>query len=129
MELLPCSVKPFRLGVIINMASLVTMFAMNIIIPIFMQSVLGVSSFSASLTLFPAIALCCILSPLAGRIYDKRGARILLPLGFALIAIFAVALSLFIGGGCIRAHWLGAGSTDRTVFKGIKRGAPSPKDV
>ncbi|GHV52577.1 lincomycin resistance protein LmrB [Spirochaetia bacterium] len=102
-DLKPLAVKPFKLGVIINMASLVTMFAMNIIIPIFMQSVLGVSSFSASLTLFPAIALCCILSPLAGRIYDKHGARILLPLGFVLIAIFAVALSLFIGSGSV---WL-----------------------
>jgi DHA2 family lincomycin resistance protein-like MFS transporter len=102
-DLQPLKVKPFKLGVIINMASLVTMFAMNIIIPIFMQSVLGVSSFSASLTLFPAIALCCILSPLAGRIYDKHGARVLLPLGFALIAIFALGLSLFIGGGSV---WL-----------------------
>ncbi|GHV05556.1 hypothetical protein FACS189485_12730 [Spirochaetia bacterium] len=43
------------------------------------------------------------LKPLAGRIYDKHGARILLPLGFALIAIFAVALSLFIGSGFV---WL-----------------------
>jgi DHA2 family lincomycin resistance protein-like MFS transporter len=91
----------FRLGDIINMLSLVTMFAMNIIIPIFMQSVLGVSSFAASITLFPAIALCCILSPIAGRIYDKHGARILLPLGFAFICIFSVALSLFIGGGSV----------------------------
>ncbi|GHU88074.1 MFS transporter [Clostridia bacterium] len=102
-DLKPLGVKPFRLGVIINMLSLVTMFAMNIIIPIFMQSVLGVSSFSASLTLFPAIALCCVLSPIAGRVYDRRGARVLLPLGFALIAVFAVALSLFIGGGSV---WL-----------------------
>ncbi|GHV33244.1 multidrug MFS transporter [Clostridia bacterium] len=102
-DLKPLSVRPFRLGVIINMVSLVTMFAMNIIIPIFMQSVLGVSSFSASITLFPAIALCCILSPIAGRVYDKRGARVLLPLGFALIAVFAAALSLFIGTGRV---WL-----------------------
>jgi DHA2 family lincomycin resistance protein-like MFS transporter len=102
-DLKPLKVKPFKLGVIINMASLITMFAMNIIIPIFMQSILGVSSFSASLTLFPAIALCCILSPLAGHIYDRHGARVLLPLGFVLIAIFAVALSLFIGGGSV---WL-----------------------
>ncbi|GHV14117.1 hypothetical protein AGMMS49938_09710 [Fibrobacterales bacterium] len=102
-DLSPLKVKPFKLGVFINMASLVTMFAMNIIIPIFMQSVLGVSSLLASLTLFPAIALCCILSPVAGHIYDKHGARVLLPLGFALIAIFAVALSLFIGGGSV---WL-----------------------
>ncbi|GHU51068.1 MFS transporter [Clostridia bacterium] len=100
-DLSPLKVKPFKLGVIINMISLVTMFAMNIIIPIFMQSVLGVSSFSASVTLFPAIALCCVLSPLAGRIYDKHGARVLLPLGFAFICVFSVALSLFIGGGSV----------------------------
>ncbi|MDR0837694.1 MAG: MFS transporter [Propionibacteriaceae bacterium] len=102
-DLSPLSVAPFRLGVLINMASLVTMFAMNIIIPIFMQSVLGLAASSASITLFPAIALCCVLSPIAGRIYDKRGARVLLPLGFVLIAVFAVALALFIGTGSI---WL-----------------------
>ena len=102
-DLKPLAVKPFRLGVVINMTSLITMFAMNIIIPIFMQSVLGISSLVASLTLFPAIALCCILSPIAGRIYDKHGAQILLPLGFILIAIFAVALSLFISSGSV---WL-----------------------
>jgi DHA2 family lincomycin resistance protein-like MFS transporter len=68
-------------------------------------NLLGVSAFSVSLTLFPAIALCCVLSPLAGQIYDKHGAHVLLPLGFVLIAGFAVALSLFIGGGSV---WLRA---------------------
>jgi DHA2 family lincomycin resistance protein-like MFS transporter len=100
-NLKPLRVKAFKTGVLINMVSLITMFAMNIIIPIFMQSVLGLSSFSASLTLFPAIALCCILSPIAGRIYDRYGARILLPLGFAFICLFSMALSLFIGGGSV----------------------------
>ncbi|MDR3072920.1 MAG: MFS transporter, partial [Clostridiales Family XIII bacterium] len=102
-DLAPLKVKPFRIGVIINMLSLITMFAMNIIIPIFMQSVMGVSSFSASFILFPAIALCCILSPLAGRVYDKHGAKVLLPVGFALVCIFSITLSLFIGGGSV---WL-----------------------
>lgn len=100
-NLAPLKVAPFSIGVIINMLSLVTMFAMNIIIPIFMQSVLHVPSILASLTLFPAIALCCILSPLAGRIYDKKGPRVLLPVGFALIALFSIILSLFISGGSV----------------------------
>jgi DHA2 family lincomycin resistance protein-like MFS transporter len=102
-DLSPLKVKPFKIGVVINMISLVTMFAMNIVIPIYMQSVLHVSSFSASFILFPAIAMCCILSPIAGRIYDKHGARILLPLGFAFICVFSVALALFIGSGQV---WL-----------------------
>jgi DHA2 family lincomycin resistance protein-like MFS transporter len=100
-DLKPLRVAPFTIGVIINMLSLVTMFAMNIIIPIFMQSVLHIPPVFASLTLFPAIALCCILSPLAGRIYDKKGPRVLLPLGFVFVALFSVALSLFISSGSI----------------------------
>ncbi|MDR0887055.1 MAG: MFS transporter [Clostridiales Family XIII bacterium] len=102
-DLRPLNVRPFKLGVLINMISLITIFAMNIVIPIFMQSVLGVSSFAAALTLFPAIGLCCILSPIAGRIYDKHGARILLPLGFILTCVFSVMVSLFISSGSMLA--------------------------
>jgi DHA2 family lincomycin resistance protein-like MFS transporter len=100
-DLKPLKVAPFTIGVIINMLSLVTMFAMNIIIPIFMQSVLHIPPVFASLTLFPAIALCCVLSPLAGRIYDRKGPRVLLPLGFVFVALFSVVLSLFISSGSI----------------------------
>lgn len=92
-DLRPLSVKPFAIGVIINMLALIVIFAMNIVMPLFMQNVLGRSALSASLTLFPAILLSCIVSPIAGRIYDKRGARVLLPLGFALICAFAFALA------------------------------------
>ncbi|GHV03083.1 hypothetical protein AGMMS50229_01180 [Campylobacterota bacterium] len=102
-DLKPLRVKPFRLGVLINMAALITMFAMNIIIPMFMIGVLQIDPLWAALTLFPAIALCCVLSPIAGRIYDRHGARLLLPTGFVLIGVFSIALSLFIGGGSV---WL-----------------------
>ena len=81
----PLKVKPFAVGVIINMFSLIVIFAMNIVTPMFLQSGLGISAFAASMTLFPAILLSCVISPLAGRIYDKHGAGILLPLGFLLI--------------------------------------------
>lgn len=65
---------------------------MNIVMPLFMQNVLGKSAFSASLTLFPAIMLSCVIAPIAGKIYDKHGAGKLLPAGFALIAVFTLAL-------------------------------------
>ncbi len=66
-DLRPLSVKPFTIGVILNMISLIVIFAMNIVMPIFMQSSLEASSFSASLTLFPAILLSCVISPIAGK--------------------------------------------------------------
>lgn len=95
-NLQPLRVRPFALGVIANMLSLLTIFAMNIIVPTFMQSVLGTPPLIASLILFPAILCSCAVSPLAGRIYDKHGPGILLPLGFACIAVFSVLTGLLI---------------------------------
>jgi DHA2 family lincomycin resistance protein-like MFS transporter len=100
-DLSPLKVKPFRLGVVINMLSLMTMFAMNIVIPMFMQGVLEMPALSASLTLFPAIALCCVVSPWAGRVYDRHGGRVLLPVGFVLVGVFALLLALFINSSSV----------------------------
>lgn len=93
-NLKPLSVKPFALGVIINMISLVIIFAMNIVMPLFLQSGLGISALGASCTLFPAILFSCLISPLAGKVYDKHGAKVLLPLGFACIFVGTLALAL-----------------------------------
>lgn len=95
-DLRPLKIPPFAIGVIVNMLSLITIFAMNIIVPTFMQSALGTPPLVASLILFPAILCSCVASPLAGRVYDKRGPGLLLPLGFACIAIFSVLTALFI---------------------------------
>lgn len=92
----PLRVRPFTLGVVVNMLSLLTIFAMNIIVPTFMQSALGTPALVASLTLFPAILCSCVVSPVAGRLYDSKGPGMLLPLGFACIALFSVLTGLFI---------------------------------
>jgi len=92
-HLQPLRVKPFAVGVVINMISLIVIFAMNIVTPIFLQSGLQVSALGASLTLFPAIVLSCVVSPLAGKIYDKRGARLLLPVGFLCISLGSLGLA------------------------------------
>ena len=98
-DLRPLKIPAFTIGVLLNMFALIIMFAMNIITPTFMQSVLGTSSLMASLTLFPAILLSSVVSPLAGRIYDKTGPRVLLPAGFVCISVFSILLALFIGTG------------------------------
>lgn len=95
-DLRPLACAPFTVGVVINMLSLLAIFAMNIIVPTFMQSVLGTPPLIASLILFPAILCSCVASPLAGRVYDRRGPGVLLPVGFACIAVFAVLTSAFI---------------------------------
>ena len=95
-DLRPLKIPPFAVGVVVNMLSLITIFAMNIIVPPFMQSALGTPPLVASLILFPAILCSCVISPLAGRIYDKQGPGVLLPLGFLCIAVFSVLTAAFI---------------------------------
>jgi DHA2 family lincomycin resistance protein-like MFS transporter len=92
-NLKPLSSKTFSTGIGINMIALIVIFAMNIILPIFLQSAAGASSLAASLSLFPAIILSCAVAPLAGKIYDRHGAKKLLPAGFAMIFIFLIALA------------------------------------
>ena len=100
-DLRPLSIRPFTVGVILNMLALVAIFALNIVIPMFLQNILGLPSLTAALVLFPAIAASCVLSPVAGRFYDKHGARGLLIAGFAMIALFTAALSLIIANGSL----------------------------
>jgi DHA2 family lincomycin resistance protein-like MFS transporter len=93
-DLRALSVPPFAIGVVMVMIALIVMFAMNILIPVFLQSSLGVAPMAASLTLFPAIVLAAVIAPFAGRIYDKHGVKALLPSGFAVttaaVAVLAV---------------------------------------
>lgn len=91
-QLQPLTIRAFSIGVIINMIALLVIFAMNIVMPLFMQGGMGISAFGASMVLFPAILLSCLVAPLAGRIYDKRGGKRLLPLGFVCIGVCALAL-------------------------------------
>ena len=104
-QLSPLKIRAFAIGVIINMISLLIIFAMNIVMPLFMQGGLQFTAFAASMVLFPAILLSCVISPLAGRIYDKQRAKLLLPIGFFLIGVFTLALGFAnqLGGAALLA--------------------------
>ena len=95
-NLSPLKVKPFSIGVIINMIALILVFALNILVPKFLISVSNANPLEASLALFPAIMLSCLVAQIAGKIYDKFGAKLLLPIGFVCMAVFIVILSFLI---------------------------------
>ena len=95
-NLSPLKVKPFTLGLLLNMFTLMSLFAFNILIPQFLQVQVGTSPLTASLTMFPGIILACILSPIAGKIYDKYGVKVILPLGFAMMMVFSMLVAVFI---------------------------------
>ncbi len=95
--------RSFRFGIACNLLALVCTFALNIIIPMYMQSVLGYSATFAAVSLLPAALANCAVATVSGRVYDKHGARPLLIPGFLLVVVFSVALSLNIATD---APWL-----------------------
>lgn len=83
----------FTIGVFLIMIIQMFQFSMNMIIPLLMQNGLKTSSFISALVLLPGILVGAILTPLNGAIFDKKGGKILIPAGFAIILIFTFLLS------------------------------------
>lgn len=94
LDLRPFSNRLFVLGLIAVIIALMTVFSMNMILPVFMQGALGYTALGAALTLFPACVCSCVLAPIAGKLFDKHGLRVMVPIGFACMAVFSFALSL-----------------------------------
>lgn len=75
------------LGMIVN-ASLI---AGGIIMPIYLQSVLGYSAMHTGFLMLPGAILMGVMSPVTGALFDKHGPRALTVIGLAIVAI---------GSGC-----------------------------
>ncbi|MFR0589029.1 DHA2 family efflux MFS transporter permease subunit [Bifidobacterium apri] len=97
LNLEPFGNRAFVLGVLLVIAALMTVFSMNILLPLFMESALGFTPLQAALTLLPACLVSCVLSPVAGKVFDRFGVGWLVSVGMAVIACFVLALS-FTGG-------------------------------
>ena len=77
----------FTMGTLLVMLSMMTIFTMAVMLPMFLQEGLGTTTFVAAMTLLPATLISGIMTPIGGKIYDKLGEKILLPIGFAIILI------------------------------------------
>ncbi len=84
----------FTLGTVLMFISFMMPFAVNIILPTYIQSVLGLTTSIAGLALLPGCILNIIIAPMAGRLFDKIGAKPLILVGFAALTIAMFFLSL-----------------------------------
>lgn len=82
----------FSLTTVINIALTVAMFAPMLLIPIYLQNILGVSPMNSGLMLMPGAIVMGIMSPVTGKMFDKIGAR---PLAVVGLAITVVTTYLF----------------------------------
>jgi len=83
----------FSIGTVLVMISMMTIFTMAVMLPMFLQGGLKTTTFVAAMTLLPATLISGAVTPLAGKLYDKIGMKVLIPVGFAIILVPLFILS------------------------------------
>ena len=77
----------FTLGIVLMMFVAMTMFALLIVLPMYMQGVLLFSAVTTGLMMLPGGVLNGLISPFMGRLFDRFGPRPLLVPGAIMLAI------------------------------------------
>lgn len=88
--------KIFTLTTIISMISFGMMVGVEVLIPLYIQNIRGLSALISGLILLPGAFLTALLSPVSGSLYDRFGARPLLIIGDAIMAVMSIFF-IFIG--------------------------------
>jgi MFS transporter, DHA2 family, lincomycin resistance protein len=94
LNLTPFRYPQFCLGVILIMVAMMGFFANLILAPMYLQQVLALSPLVAGLALLPGGLLDGLVSPVAGKLYDRFGPRVIVPVGFGILCIGLFARSL-----------------------------------
>nr|WP_040948824.1 DHA2 family efflux MFS transporter permease subunit [Gorillibacterium massiliense] len=84
----------FSLTAVLLLIMMMSLFSMNILVPLYLQNAIMLSAFSAGLILLPGGVLNGLMSPITGLLFDKFGPRVLVPTGLVIVCI---AIYLFSG--------------------------------
>lgn len=77
----------FALSSVITMVVNMALFSGMLLLPIYVQTIRGISPMDAGLMLLPGALLMAIMSPITGKLFDKFGGRILAIIGLAITVI------------------------------------------
>ncbi|WP_141434479.1 MDR family MFS transporter [Bacillus sp. 03113] len=90
----------FTAGLLLVIIGMMTYFASMLLLPMYMQGVLGLSSFIAGLALLPGGVINGLMSPITGKLFDRFGPKLLVIFGFIIMLTtfwFLSHLSLYSG--------------------------------
>src|SRR5699024_8261206 len=79
--------KMFTITTVLGMVSFIAMIGAAVIMPIFMQDMLGFSAMKSGMSLMPGAISMGLMSPITGRLFDKYGARWLAIIGLIITVI------------------------------------------
>lgn len=85
----------FTIASVLMMLMMTTLFGAIILLPIYMQTVMGLDTQTAGLLLLPGGLVMGLLGPFVGRLYDRFGARPLLVPGMVVTSLALWSTTLF----------------------------------
>jgi DHA2 family lincomycin resistance protein-like MFS transporter len=91
----PFSVRNFSVSVLVLVIMTIALFGTIIVLPIYMQTVLGFDSLLSGLLLLPGGLVMGLFAPAVGRMYDRRGPTVLLVPGAVIVSADLWFLALF----------------------------------
>jgi DHA2 family lincomycin resistance protein-like MFS transporter len=83
----------FRLGVALLAITMMGLFGIIILLPIYLQNIRGLDSLTTGLLLLPGGLLMGLLAPVVGRLFDRHGPKVLATTGASLVALTLWRLS------------------------------------
>ncbi|KAB8141337.1 DHA2 family efflux MFS transporter permease subunit [Chloroflexia bacterium SDU3-3] len=83
----------FAIATVIGYVTVVALFGAEFLMPVYLQVLRGRTAMESGLLLLPLALTSAVVTPLAGRFYDKIGPRMLLIVGFGLLAVNTWQLS------------------------------------
>lgn len=87
LDLRPFAVRRYTLSLVLVATGFMSLFGAIILLPLYIQDVLGDSAFVAGLVVLPGGLVMGLLGPFVGRAYDRFGARPLVLPGAVLLAV------------------------------------------
>ncbi|MFJ7979990.1 MDR family MFS transporter [Lysinibacillus xylanilyticus] len=85
--------KQYALATAITATNVIAMYSAMILIPLFLQNTQGLTPLETGLILLPGAILNGIMSPIAGRLFDKFGAKNLVLLGVCITILTTIAFA------------------------------------
>lgn len=83
-------VKQFTVTTIAISLSMMAMMGVEMMLPLYLQNVHNLSALDSGLVLLPGALMMGLVSPLAGQVYDKVGARRMAFVGFTILGIATI---------------------------------------
>lgn len=77
----------FSLSSAISIVIAMAMFSAMLLLPIYIQSIRGISTLKSGLLMLPGSLLMGIMSPITGKLFDKFGGRVLAVVGLSIMTL------------------------------------------